>query len=317
MKYTFEYLFGFPGKSGAKALLGTIFHKTQELRAQASLAIKNHKYNFVDDNFGEVLVSDALKTPWALRRSFDYYTKKNPQFDMGDKEYKIIDQWIYNALHDYYQYDPLNLNVIQTEQFFDIEIKEPWAKYKGIIKGEEVSGYLRIKGTMDLISEVSDDTYELIDYKSGEMRSDFATGEEKTLDYLENDVQLLLYLIALKHLWPTKHWILSLFYIRAGGIFSVIGDDEMLERAKAMVQKMFKEISTCEIPTQLDPYHRDWRCKHLCPFSKSDSYTRGQSICNHYKAKIERKGLQAIQDEVMNVNKLFNYQEGGGRPANE
>ena len=92
-------------------------------------------------------------------------------------------------------------------------------------------------------------------------------------------------------------------------------DDDMLERAKTMVQKMFKEISACESPTQLDPYHRDWRCKHLCPFSKSDSFTRGQSLCQHYKAKIDRKGLQAVQDEVMDEKKLFNYQEGGGTPA--
>ena len=315
MKYTFEYLFGFPGKSGAKALMGTIFHKAQELRAQASMAIKHHKYSFIDDNFDEVLVSDALKTSWSLQKAFDYYTAKNPQFNMGEKEYGEIEKWIRNCLRDYYQYDPLNLNIIQTEQFFDIEIKEPWAKYEGIIKGKKVSGYLRIKGTMDMISEVSDDTYELIDYKSGAMRSDFATGEEKTLEYLENDIQLLLYLIALRHIWPDKHWILSLFYIRVGGIFSVVGDDDMLERAKTMVQKMFKEISACESPTQLDPYHRDWRCKHLCPFSKSDSFTRGQSLCQHYKAKIDRKGLQAVQDEVMDEKKLFNYQEGGGRPA--
>ena len=79
MKYTFEYLFGFPGKSGAKALMGTIFHKAQELRAQASMAIKHHKYSFIDDNFDEVLVSDALKTSWSLQKAFDYYTAKNPQ----------------------------------------------------------------------------------------------------------------------------------------------------------------------------------------------------------------------------------------------
>lgn len=317
MKYTFEYLFGFPGKSGAKALMGTIFHKAQELRAQASMAIKAHKYSFIDDNFDEVLVSDALKPPWALRKSFDYYTEKNLHFNMGDKEYVEIEKWIYNCLNDYYQYDPLNLNIIQTEQFFDIEIKEPWAKYEGIIKGKKVEGYLRICGTMDLIIQVAYDTYELLDYKSGSMRSDFATDEVKDLKYLENDVQLLLYGLALNYLWPDKHWILTLFYIRAGGMFSILGDNEMLNRARAMIEKMFKEISLCESPTQLDQSHRNWKCKHLCPFSKSDSYTRGQSICNHYKAKIDRKGLQSVQDEVINENKLFRYGSGGGRDASE
>lgn len=317
MKYTFEYLFGFPGKSGAKALMGTIFHKAQELRAQASKAIKDKEDSFIDDNFDKVLVKDAVNIDWAHKISFDYYAAKNPDLEMGPKQFKDTKQWIIDTNNNYPQYDPLNLNVIKTEQFFDIEINEPWAKYEGVVKGKEVSGQLRIRGTMDLIVQLSDDTYELVDYKSGSMRSDFATGEEKDLTYMENDVQLLLYNKALKTLWPDKHWILTLFYIRVGGMFSVIGDDEMLGRADNMIKKMYSQITECDAPLQLDPYNRDWRCKHLCPFSKSDSYTRGQSICQHYKQKIGRKGLQAVQDEVINERKLFMYQEGGGRPASE
>lgn len=317
MKYTFEYLFGFPGKSGAKALMGTIFHKAQELRAQASKAIRAKEDKFEDDNFGEVLVSDAVNIDWAHKISFDYYTEKNPELNLGDKEFKETNQWIVETNANYPHYDPLNLNIIQTEQFFDIEINEPWAKYEGIVKGQKVEGQLRIKGTMDLILKISKDTYELLDYKSGSLRSDFATGEIKDLKYLENDVQLLLYLIALQHLWPDKHWILTLFYIRVGGLFSVLGDDEMMERAQTMLKEIFKKISVCDSPQQLDPYNRDWRCKHLCPFSKSASYTRGQSICQHYKRRIDSKGLQFVQDEVMNEKKLFNYQDGGGRSADE
>ena len=313
MKYTFEYLFGFPGKSGAKALMGTIFHKAQELRAQASKALKSQSPDFIDDNFGKVLVSDAVNPEWAHKVSFDYYVQKNTDLELTDKEFKETKKWIDDTLRDYPLYDPLNLDIIQTEQFFDIQIDEPWAAYKGIIKGKEVSGQLRIKGTMDLVTRLTDDTYELVDYKSGAYRSDFATGEEKDLAYMENDVQLLLYLIALDYLFPGKNWVLSLFYIRKGGIFSVHGDADMLERAKTMVKKMFTEISDCTSPTQLDPYNRDYRCKYLCPFSKSDSFTRGQSLCQHYKSKIDRKGLQAVQDEVINERKLFNYAEGGGR----
>jgi hypothetical protein len=36
-----------PGKSGAKALKGTIFHKAQELRAQASKAIRLKKKSLI------------------------------------------------------------------------------------------------------------------------------------------------------------------------------------------------------------------------------------------------------------------------------
>ena len=317
MRYTFEYLFGFPGKSGAKALMGTIFHKAQELRSQASKAMRAKEDSFVDDNIGETLCKDAVNVEWAHEQAFNYYTSRNQDLGLGPKEFKETLKWVHNALSEYPEYDPLNLDIVQTEQKFDIEIKEPWAKFKGKLNSGEVSGNLSIKGTMDLVIRHNEDTYELLDYKSGQYRSDFATGEEKTLEYLNDDIQLLLYLIALDTLFPGKNWILTLFYIRNGGLFSVVGDADMLKRAYAMLEKMFKEISACQSPTQFDPYNKDWRCKHLCPFSKPDSYTRGQTVCQHYKQKIDRKGLEVVQLEVANEKKLFLYGDGGGRAADE
>lgn len=317
MRYTFEYLFGFPGKSGAKALKGTIFHKAQELRAQASKALRANQDRFIDDNFGEVLCADATNIDWAHNAAFEYYVAKNQDLGLTAKDFKETRGWITDTLEKYPEYDPMNLDIVQTEQFFDIEIDKPWSKFTGALKTGEVSGNLRIKGTMDLVIRHDEDTYELLDYKTGAYRSDFATGEEKTLSYLENDIQLLLYLIALDHIFPNKHWILTLFYIRNGGLFSVMGDSDMMERAWTMLEKMFKEISACESPTQFDPYNKDWRCKHLCPFSKVESHTRGQTVCQYYKQKIDRKGLDAVQFEVADERKLFNYQDGGGRSADD
>lgn len=313
MRYTFEYLFGMPGKSGAKALKGTIFHKAQELRAQASKAIKAKRKSFKDDNFDKVTVANAIDIDWCLDISFKYYIDQNPELELTAKDKEEIRKWIVDTLTDYPHYDPLNLDIIQTEQRFDIEIKQPWAKYKGAVKGIEHEGNLAIRGTMDTIVRLDDHTYELVDYKTGGFRTDFATGEEKDLEYLKNDIQLLIYLIALKTLYPDKNWILTLFYIRVGGLFSVHGDDEMLERAYSKLEEMYTEISSCNNPTQFDPKNKDWRCKHLCPFSKPDSATRGQSLCQHYKGLIERKGMQIVQDSVINEKKLFIYSEGGGR----
>lgn len=317
MRYLFEYLFCLPGKSGAKALKGTIFHKCQELRAQASKAIKEKKKSFIDDNFNKVKVKDAINMDWCLDVSFKYYSEKEPDLALTEKDKKDVGQWVKDTNTNHPHYDPLNLNILQTEQKFDIEIKEDWAKYSGIVKGVKHEGYLSIKGTIDTIIELDDNTYEMLDYKSGSYRTDFATGEEKDLEYLKNDVQLLMYLLALDHIYPKKDWILSLFYIRAGGIFSVHGDQDMLQRAKDTIKKYFSEINACDNPTQFDPSNKDWRCRHLCPFSKPDSAYRGQSMCQHYKGLIDRKGLQIVQDSIINEKKLFNYQSGGGREAAE
>lgn len=313
MRYTFEYLFGFKSASGKKAVQGTVFHKVQELRAQASKAIRAKKKVFEDDNFGIVKVSDATNLMGSLDRCWDYYINKNKELEFKSLDKDQVAKWLIDTHDNWPQYDPLNLNVIATEQYFDIPIKKEWAKYSGTIKGKEYSGHLHIKGTMDMVVELSEGVYELVDYKSGAYRSDFATGKEKTLEYLQNDTQLLLYLIALKNKWPDKHWIMSLFFIRVGGLFSVVGDDAMLARAWKMLEDKFTSISQCESPSQFDPTNKDWRCRNLCPFAKQDSYTRGLSICQHFKNKIDRKGLQAVQDEFVDEKRLFNYQDGGGR----
>lgn len=317
MRYLFEYLFCLPGKSGAKALKGTIYHKCHELRAQASTAIRDKKKSYIDDNFDKVLVKNAINPEWCLDKVFDYYTEKEPDLALTQKDKSEIKGWIDDVLEKYPHYDPLNMDILQTEQKFDIEIKEDWAKYKGEIKGVEYEGYLSIKGTIDSIIRLDDNTYEMLDLKTGSYRSDFATGEEKDLEYLKNDIQLLMYLLALDHIYPNKHWILSLFYIRAGGIFSVHGDDDMLQRAKDTIKKYFAEIGNCTNPTQFDPSNKSWKCKHLCPFSKPLSEYRGQSMCQHYKSLIDRKGLQIVQDSIINEKKLFSYGSGGGRSASE
>lgn len=317
MRYLFEYLFCLPGKSGAKALKGTIFHKCQELRAQASTAIRDKKKSYIDDNFDKVLVKNATDIDWCLDQAFEYYSTKDPELGLVEKDKKEIRKWITDTLENYPHYDPLKMNILQTEQKFDIEIREDWAKYKGVVKGVEHEGYLSIKGTIDSIIKLDDNTYEMLDYKSGSYRTDFATGEVKDSEYLKNDIQLLMYLVALDHLYPGKDWILSLFYIRAGGIFSVHGDKEMLQRAKDTIKKYFIEIGACENPTQFDPSNKSWKCKHLCPFSKPLSEYRGQSMCQHYKGLIDRKGIQIVQDSIINEKKLFSYGSGGGRSASE
>ena len=316
MKYTLEYLFGMKSLTGKKALMGTIFHKCQELRALAGIAERSNKSFFDDDNFGVVKTKNAISPDWCLDQAFEYYTKIETHLDLGEKEKKSIKNWVNDVISNHPNYDIKNLNVIATEQFFDIEIDKPWAKYKEEINGQTIEGNLRIRGTMDCIVDLGNDTYELVDYKTGEKLTDFATGEEKNLEYFKNDTQLLLYLIALRTLWPNKNWILTLFYNNIDGLYSVLGDDDMLYRAWAMLEKMFKSISKCDKPTQFNKWNSDWRCKYCCSFSKQFENT-SKTICQHFHDRIQKEGLNKVQNEMININKLMNYQDGGGRKADE
>lgn len=326
MRYFFEYVLGLKSPTGKKACLGTIFHKTMEVRSLTKKAMQENKTSFTDDNFGELTIAQGLNFEYIHDLSFNFYKKAEPKLIFDDSDYKTVLKWITNTLSKYPDYDPINLDIVEAELFFDIPIDRPWAYYDTNIGGQQIKGQLHIKGTMDTVVRLSDNVYELVDYKTGAYRKDFATGEEKDLEYLKNDVQLLLYLIALKETYPDKHFILSLFYINNGGIFSVAADDEMLDRAWKMLEKTYKSIIKNNCPSQLDKDHKDFRCRLLCPFSKKmkdqnqvivdcDDATAEMSVCNYFKQQISKKGLIKTTTDNINLKTFGSYGSGGGRIA--
>lgn len=317
MRYFLEYVLGMKNPTSKKACMGTIFHKVMEVRALAKIAMQCEKDFFVDDNFGRITIEQSKDIELILNQSFHYYSKQEPHIEFVEKDKRDVRKWIDNTLATWPAYDPFNLNIVSAELFFDIEVDKKWAKIKGEIGGKEIDGFMRIKGTMDMVIDLGNNVYELLDWKTGQYRKDFATNEEKTLDYLENDVQLLLYLIALKDSFPDKQFILSLAWINSGGIFSVYVDDEMMGRAWEMLEKSYKKISKTYNPKQLDPTHRDYRCKYLCAFAKKADYTGGKSICQYYKDQINKDGLLKVANKNIDMDSFGKYGTGGGRAGVE
>ena len=85
-------------------------------------------------------------------------------------------------------FDPRNRKIVDAEPHFDFVIDEPWADYNYTLNNENIHGKLAMKGTIDLITEVDDGVYEIIDWKTGR-RLDWATGQEKTFAKLQKDPQ--------------------------------------------------------------------------------------------------------------------------------
>jgi hypothetical protein len=313
MRYLFEYVLGDKVPTSKSACLGTMFHKTFEIRSLAKKAIQENQSKIIDDNFGELSVDQCRDYKLIHDKSFEYYSKIEQHLKLSKKDYDDVLGWIEFSLSKYSEYDPFNLDIVAAELFFDIEIDKPWAKYKSMINGEDVSGNLRIKGTMDTVIRHSDTVYEMFDYKTGKYRTDFATGKEKDLEYLKKDTQLLLYLIALKTLYPNVDFMLSLFYVNKGGIFTVTADDKMLSDAWQMLEDNYKNISKNYNPKQLDPRHLDYRCKYLCPFSKPSEDDKSISICCNAKNRISKDGFIKFINEKIDVKTIGNYGSGGGR----
>ena len=264
-QYFFQYVLGHNGDSNKKADKGTIVHKVMEILAFVQLGLQNKEGSFEDDIVGYVNVHN-YSIDDLTQKVYDYYTGAFTHHKWTDVDYRDCRKWIQKCLEQNNgMLDPRNQHIIQPEQKFDITIDKPWAWYDFVdAEGGHVKGQLAIKGTIDLITKINDDTYEITDYKTGR-RLDWATGEEKTIAKLQRDPQLMLYYYAIQHLYPeAKHIIVTINFINDGGIFSINFEKGDLFKVEMMLRKTFEDIKNCKRP----PLKKTWKCTKLCDFGK-------------------------------------------------
>lgn len=264
-QYFFEYVLGWRGKSGQKADKGTICHKVLEILAVIKKGLQDNLTVVNDDILGDISTSKYnLNT--IIEQVYKYYTEANPHHKWSPKDYKDCHAWVYKAIEfNGGMFDPRNRNILCPEQHFDFEIQKPWAKYSYDTTDGKLEGNLALKGTIDLITLVGDNTIEVIDWKTGR-RLDWATGEEKTQEKLENDPQLRIYHYAIKHLFPNiQHIIFSIYFINDGGPFSICFDDSDLSKTEDMIRRKFDVIKQVKRPK----LNKSWMCNKLCHFGKT------------------------------------------------
>ena len=165
MKWFIEYNLGWRGPSGIKAEKGTVVHKVLEILAIIKLKQQQGKTYFTDDIVGRIYVN-KYDLDKIIDKCTDFYEKHSVH------KWKPIDRkhchkWVYKAIeYDNGLYDPRNNIIVQPEQSFDIVIDKPWSKYEYTLPdGKVISGNLSIKGTIDQISQIDDDTYQILDWK--------------------------------------------------------------------------------------------------------------------------------------------------------
>jgi hypothetical protein len=264
-QYFLEYVLGWRGPSGQKADKGTIVHKVLEILAVIKQAQQDKKDVVVDDVVGNLNTKEYnLNT--IIEQVYKYYSDSSSHHKWSAKDYKDCHAWVYKAIEfNNGMFDPRNRNILCPEQHFDFEIKKNWAKYSFDTSEGKLSGNLALKGTIDLITLVDDNTIEVIDWKTGR-RLDWATGKEKTQEKLENDPQLRIYHYAIKHLFPhIEHIIFSIYFINDGGPFSICFDDSDLNKTENMLRDKFEVIKNTKKPR----LHKSWMCSKLCHFGKS------------------------------------------------
>lgn len=311
-QYFLQYVLGWQSPSNKKADKGTICHKVLEILAGIKLSQQNSKTIYNDDILGEIDTNEYVLSD-ITEKIYKYYSAQFKHHKWESVDFKDCTKWINKAITEYNgNFDPRSRDIVQPEQHFDIEIKKPWAKYEyKLTNGEILSGYLAIKGTIDLITRVNHNTFEIIDWKTGK-RLDWATGEEKTLSKLYKDPQLKMYHYAASMLFPDiDHFIVSINFINDGGAFSICFEKNDLPDTENMLRKKFEIIKS----TQRPKLNKTWKCNKLCHYgqttfentkispiieyrdNQTTPYGKNMSKCEQIKHEIDLKGMKSVVDE--------------------
>lgn len=327
-QYFIEYVLGHRSPSNKKADKGTIVHKVLEILAVMKQASQNKEKIIVDDIFGEINLSkqdmfDAIFIHELIDKIYEYYTSQFTHHEWEIKDKKDCIKWVNQALtYNNRMFDPRHRHIVQPEQKFDIIINKPWAKYEFDTKDGKLEGNLGIKGTIDLITKIQDDTFEIIDWKTGR-RLDWATGQEKTFAKLQQDPQLRMYHYAVSILYPEiDHIIVSINFINDGGAFSVCFDKSDLAQTEDMLRQKFEIIKS----TQKPRLNKTWKCNKLCHFGKTSfdngliEYRNGMKTnigeamckCEQIKHDTDLHGLNFVVDKYTHAkHNVSKYKEPG------
>jgi len=311
MQYFLTYVLGWRSSSGKKADMGTMAHKVMEILAGLKKFEQDNprkKYLVVeDDKCGKVRIhkdrlhTDELVDELTEKAIADYAATSTHKFyrkERGEVRETVETFLTWNNG----QFDPRLRNIYYPEPHFDLPIEEEWAKFDFVdVNGNVQKGQLAIKGTIDLVTLVNEDTIEVVDWKSGR-RLNWATGEEKTYEKMKNDPQLLLYFYAMSKMFKEfPNRIMSIFFYKDvegkpdptpfSFCFTENDEDRFLEMLRKRVEEIRQNVS----PEVLDPTRRDFRCKYLCHFCKNKFDGEEDNMC----ITIERELVQLGMDKVV------------------
>ena len=259
------YNLGIPEISNKKADMGTIVHGILEILA--ILKKSKQKGRKTAKTIVGRLTNDfeKLNIDRLINKVYNKYTEFFNHHSWTNADFKLISDWTYKVLTS--SYDPRYKTIVEPERKFDLELLEPWAEYEYYLGEEHLTGNLRIKGTIDLIVEEDETTYQVIDWKTGK-RLDWATGEEKTIEKLEKDPQLMLYYYVINRLYPDKQVTVTINYINDGGPFTIHFNKSTISKCLDMLKKHFEEVKKNKMPQLLDN-GKNWKCTKLCHFGKN------------------------------------------------
>lgn len=144
-------------------------------------------------------------------------------------------------------------------------------------------------------------------------RLDWATGEKKDYSKLMKDTQLLLYYYAIGRLYPKyQHRIMTIFFCRDGGPFTLAYDDEDMAGFMDYLKNIFQEISMNQNPKPRSRDRSDFRCTKLCHYYKNNWPGTDQTICHYTEEKLHTIGMNETVKQMTRPGFAINMYKDPG-----
>lgn len=143
-------------------------------------------------------------------------------------------------------------------------------------------------------------------------RLDWGTNTVKDYDYLCQDKQLMLYYYAASQLFPDKNIILTIFFIRDGGPFTICFDRDDLPKIEEKIKRYFFETNHTPLPTLRDPSYSDFQCKTLCHFYKNKLPGTNDHICKFIHDQIKATDIDTVVEKYTREGHVIGHYEAPG-----
>lgn len=275
-KYFLNYSLGFPDPAGPSATLGSIVHNAFETLSE--LKIKG----------GEPTI-ESFDAAWdaALEK---YAVAEKENFD-AMKSLKQVRKACVDFLAT--PHSPINVNTLVIEQKFKLPMeKKGWEI--GTKDGKPI--YLNLTGRIDRVDRIDDNTIEIVDYKTGQRR-DFNPSnrakEKKGVEEMYNDIQLRMYHLAARQLYPEyKNVLVTLIFITDGGAFTIPFCDNDIPKTLSMLKTRFTAIRDNNSPERTV----GWHCTKICSYGKN-------GLCQSIWEEKESYGIEFVQNQYQTINK--------------
>ncbi len=289
--YFLHYILGMESKTGKAALQGSIVHRTLEWMTKLR---KRGKIN--------------VDPMWLLDRAWDEQTEISPGIEIRrvttriDKETgglkeaadfkrcRVAMERILNDPH----YNPYNLKVIDSEQWFALEI--PGKIWKCMDKNGKIHQFT-CRGFIDLVHEINHETIEVVDWKTGNRKS-FYTQQSIDEDVLMREIQPRLYHLAAYFLYPRyKNILITFFYANEGGPITIALSHDDIVMTIAALNRFFVTVKNDTLVQR----NRAWTCR-MCPFDRngmcsriwSDMHTLGSEYIENRYSELSWEDQLAI-----------------------